>query len=234
MSQPAPVAADRLNRVYRTQRLRISQTVTAAVAAAWAALHAERDATIAQVVQIVTAGQSATVQLVNAYMAARALHVTGETASQALDPADYTIDKIRRLPAAVVYSRPFGAYGAFRAKGADPARALEAAQVSVVKLARTDLQLAQTHAARDWMADDPKIYGWRRVLNGDKNCPLCTLAATRIYYRGDLMPIHENCDCTVEPLYGEHPGGLTVPADVVRVAHDQEIGPRLLADGWAV
>jgi len=102
----------------------------------------------------------------------------------------------------------------------------------VTKLAATDLQLAQTHSARDWMADDENVYGWRRVTDGDP-CPLCALAATRIYYRADLMPIHEHCGCGVEPLYGEHPGGLSVPNAAVRVVDDHEIGPRLMAAGWA-
>lgn len=232
MSAVAPTSAAQIDAAYRAQRLRLSATVAAATAAAWAHSHADRAETLRRVIELVTVGQAHTVRLVDAYMAAKTQQAIGSGALKHLDPARYTTEALRGLPADVVYSRPFGAYGAFRNDGDDVARAIEAAQASVTKLARTDMQLAQTHSARDWMAEDENVYGWRRVLNGDTNCALCTAASTRIYYRNNLAPIHENCDCTVEPLYGEHPGGLSVPNAAVRVVDDHEIGPRLLAADW--
>ena len=234
MSAVAPtVQQQQVDAVYRSQRLRLSAVIAAEVAAAWARSHTDRQATLKQVIALVTVGQAHTVRLVDAYMAAKAREATGVGSLKHLNPANYTIEALRGISADIVYGRPFGAYGAFRNEGADAARAIEAAQASVTKLARTDMQLAQTNSARDWMSQDENVYGWRRVLNGPTNCPLCVAAATRIYYRDDLAPIHENCDCSVEPLFGKHPGGLSIPADAVRVVEDPELGLRLLADNWA-
>lgn len=50
-----------------------------------------------------------------------------------------------------------------------------------------------------------QIVGYRRVLTG-RSCMFCAAAATRIYSRGDLMPLHAHCDCSVAPvLLGSDP-----------------------------
>lgn len=229
-----------LDAVYRTQRLRLASVVEAATAAAWAARYRERGhvATDA-VLALVYGGQAATVRLVDAYMAAKA-----ESAPKGLPVESYTVGAIRGLPAEDVYERPFGALGAHLGRGEELPAAVAAAQGSLRRLVRTDLQLAHTYSARDWMAEEDGIYGYRRVLGPGKNCPLCTKASSRIYYRDSLMPIHEHCHCTVEPLFGEHPGTVSLGGQgasaartrvdaAVRVVEDPEIGPRLLEESWA-
>jgi hypothetical protein len=230
VTSTAEPAQEQLASRYTTARLRQSATVQAAVAAAWAAMYSDRSVAIKRIVELVLAGQRNTVALVEAYLATETLLVTGEHASHALDPASYTIDALRGVAAAEVYARPFGAYGAFRSQGAEAAQAIEAARASVSKLAATDLQLAQTHAARDWMQAEPRIVGYRRVLNLP-SCALCTAASTRTYRKADLLPIHEHCDCTVAPLFGTAP--VASVGTKVRVQNDPEIGPRLMADDWS-
>jgi hypothetical protein len=44
------------------------------------------------------------------------------------------------------------------------------------------------------------------------------------------MPIHEHCTCGVQPLYGTEP--VASVGTTVRVEHDPELGPRLMADNW--
>lgn len=67
---------------------------------------------------------------------------------------------------------------------------------SVVK---TDMQLAFTKSAHSKMAGtDGRVY-YERVPEGAQTCGLCLIAATRRYNRGDLMPIHAGCDCSVRP-----------------------------------
>lgn len=224
-----------LDTAYQAQRIRLTATVTAATASAWAQHYKDRNATIQRVVGIVTAGQAHTVRLVDSYMTAKAVQATGSGTLKHLDPKRYITDILRGLPAAEVYSRPFGAYGSFLKDGAHPKEALRAAQSSVSKLAATDLQLAQTHSARDWMQHDVteglRIVGYRRVLSGPgPHCSLCTAASTRTYKISDLLPIHEHCTCTAEPLWGTEP----VPSigTTVRVDVDPELGPRLMADDW--
>ena len=227
---PPSVGPTALTTNYARQRAHIIDQVLAAVAATWAAQHANPAQTIASVTAIVGAGQATVVRLVDAYMATLQTAELGHGAILGLDPADYTIAKLRGVAADVVYGRPFGAYRAFLSQGADEARAVEAAQASVEKLAATDLQLAQTRSAHDWMAGNKYVVGYRRVLN-PPSCPLCTVAADRTYRKSDLMPIHEHCDCGVQPLWGEEP--VASVGTTVRVEDDPELGPRLMADKWS-
>lgn len=235
---PTAAAPTGLNAAYAAQRSRLVATVTAAAAFAWAQMFANRSQTIAYLVELVEAGQANLVRLVEAYMAAMQQQATGSGSNVTLDPARYTTSALRGLPAEVVYGRPFGAYGAFVNQDAGKPDAIRAAQASVQKLAATDLQLAQTHAAQDWMqatserdqGDELRIVGYRRVLN-PPSCKLCEAASTRTYRVADLMPIHEHCDCGVEPLWGTKP--VASVGTTVRVEDDPEIGPRLMADTWS-
>lgn len=225
-----------LDQVYAAQRLRLNATVAAGAAATWAQMHADRQRAIDQIIHLVTVGQAHTVRLVDAYMAAKTLQATGRRVPITLDTSLYTIEALRGIAADKVYSRPFGAYGAFVNDGSQPADAIIAARASVSKLAATDLQLAHTHSARDWMQADSqqegiRIVGYRRVLAGPgPHCALCQAAATRTYRIADLLPIHEHCTCGVEPLYGTEP--VASVGTTVRVEEDPELGPRLMADTW--
>jgi len=239
MSAAAPPQLSPVDAVYGSQRLRLASTVAAAVAAAWAHRFQDREAAISQIVRLVAAGQAHTVNLVEAYMAAKAAQDGVALSRVGLDPAAYTTETLRGIAADIVYARPFGAYGAFLNEGQSEEAAIRAAKASVSKLAATDLQLAQTHAARDWMRaateqDETRalqLVGYRRVLAGaGPHCALCTAAATRTYRAETLLPIHEHCTCTVAPLWGTEP--VASVGTTVRVEEDPELGPRLLADSW--
>lgn len=219
---------------YRAQRSRLTRFVTVAAAHALTQFSSDRAAAVAAVVPLVEAGQRQTVSLVDAYMAAKTLDAIGSGSVVGLDPTRYTITALRNgADAADVYERVFNGFHGDK----DHQQALSEAHVALDKLARTDLQLAQTHAARDWIdtqannaTDETRIVGWRRVTDGDP-CALCAAAATRTYRTGELMPIHEHCSCTVEPLWGEH--DVASIGTTVRVEHDPELGPRLMADTWS-
>lgn len=212
--------------VYRSQRLRLISAVNAATASAWAAGFRDRERVIQEVLRVVYAGQAQTVALVDAYMAAKA-----QTSVQGLNPDRYTVPVLRGLPGEEVYDRPFGALGGQLAAGAEFAAALTSSREALGRLVRTDMQLAQTHSARDWMSREDRVVGYRRVLGGGKNCSLCVSAATRTYRKEDLMPIHERCTCSVEPLFGSAP--VASVGTTVRVDNDPELGPRLMADSWS-
>jgi hypothetical protein len=190
-----------LDDAYRTQRDRLAATVTAATARVFARLApVDQSAAIQTVVPLVEHGQQMTVSLVDAYMAAKLLAATKQGTVLGLDPARYTISALRNGAAPSTSTR--------RAFNGDAEQLSSAAALD--KLVRTDLQLAQTHSARDWMTeqaktatDETRIVGWRRVTDGDP-CALCAAASTRTYRTNDLMPIHEHCSCTVEPLWGDH------------------------------
>lgn len=67
----------------------------------------------------------------------------------------------------------------------------------------TDLQLALTNTAQFVTSQSNEVTGYRRVLSGDASCALCVIASTQRYHDGDLMPIHDRCSCTVEPIVGD-------------------------------
>lgn len=219
-----------LDVAYRSNRLRLVNLTVQTAGATWQQNYHDREAAIARVVPVVEGGQRATVQLVNAYMVASAREAGHAAGVMALDPAGYTTAAIRGLPAEEVYDRPFGALGGQLEQGAEYATALESAQASLRRLVETDMQLTQTHAAHDWMAGEERVVGWRRVLGGGKHCALCTAASTRTYRKSDLMPIHERCHCSVSPVFGREP--VASVGTTVRVEHDPELGPRLVADDW--
>lgn len=221
MPQPA---AD-IDGVYRSQKARLASIVVAGANALLARGLKDRDQTIPAIVSTVTAGQARTVALVDAYMSIKA-----NRPPIGLDASLYTTAAIRHKPADVIYARPWGALGGQLAEGAKYDAAAGSAQASLERLVRTDLQLAQTHSARDWMTRDPSVTAYERVITSGKPCELCVQASQGIYHTDALMPIHEHCECAVTPLFGQQ-SPTTVRADV-RVADDDEIGPRLLAPGW--
>lgn len=232
MTSTAARPKTELDAAYRARRLALNALVTATVARAFALQRSPK-----MVIPIVEAGQRHTVALVDAYMAAKLIQATGQGTVLGLDPSRYTTHALRKVAAEAVYGRALTVLEALNRT--DQERALVGAQAAIEKLVRTDLQLAQTHAARDWMTehdakatDETRIVGYRRVLTGPgPHCGLCTAAASRTYRISDLMPIHEHCGCTVEPLWGEH--DVAAVGTTVRVEIDPELGPRLMAEDWS-
>lgn len=221
---------DRIDGVFRTERIRVTSRVEAAAAAMFASLYRDPEETVGRVVPLVEAGVGRVVSLTDAYMTAKAVDAGVPMTVKGLPTLAYR--DLRSRNAEEVYRRPFGALGGQLEQGAELQVALGSARAALSRLVRTDLQLAQTHAAREWMIEDARVVGYERVLGPGDNCPLCVAASTRRYYREDLMPIHERCGCTVAPVFGE-PGDLSRPSAAVRVANDVEIGPRLLNEAWA-
>lgn len=215
----------RLDGAYRSQRLRLTSAVTSTATGLWARGRRDEQQALEDVLRVVYAGQRQMVALVDAFMGIKA-----RTGPQGLDPSRYTVEAIRGVPAEELYRRPWGALGGQLAQGASFASAADSAAASLAKLVRTDLQLSQTHAARDWMTGDPSVTAYRRDPGPDI-CDLCDRASQHTYHPGDLAPIHEHCSCGVIPLFDE---ASPVPVDAsVRVVDDPGFGPRLLAADWA-
>lgn len=106
-------------------------------------------------------------------------------------------------------------------------RAADAGERRAQTIALTDLELATTHTAQDVLSSNQSVVGYRRVLTGAENCGLCVVAATRLYHKRNLMPIHPNCDCVIAPVMsGEDPGrtinNRTIGADAVPKAFTKD------------
>lgn len=125
---------------------------------------------------------------------------------------------LRGVAAETVFRRPMTTVFANLAAGMAVDRAKSAGLERLRKIAATDIQLAKTHTAQRRLRNDDKVVGYRRVLNGPKNCGLCIVASTARYHRGDLQPIHPGCDCTVAPITGKtDPGWVIEPEQLDKV-----------------
>jgi hypothetical protein len=71
------------------------------------------------------------------------------------------------------------------------------------KIVQTNLQMAQRSQMLTTMAGSQGVIGYRRIIHpelaGEGTCGLCIAAADRHYHKGELLPIHPGCHCTVLP-----------------------------------
>lgn len=187
----------------------------------WLGLGSYRDADIERfvraVVPVVQGGQRQVAALTDAYLATLARTVLGSGKPVGVSPASVT--DLRGVPAAEVYARPgVTVWMALRdRKPLDQAvsEGLERAR----DIAASDLQLAKTHTARRHLLGDNRVTGYRRVLEGARDCGLCIVASTQRYHKGDLLPIHPSCDCGVLPIYGRTDLGQIIDPDTLEGVH---------------
>lgn len=71
------------------------------------------------------------------------------------------------------------------------------------------------------------IIGYRRVFDG--GCDHCAVASERLYGRGDLAPLHDNCNCGILPVFkGEDHGLFTgKPGHEYQFVKDGKLGPTI-------
>lgn len=202
------------------------RTVTA-VKGAWDSLESFRDADYAafltRIKPTILAGQTATINLTNAYLSQE----FGQPLAK-INPQEYIGDHVRGVPFDEVYTRPATAiYTALSEEKAIAAAVAEGWR-RLESILRTDQQLVKFRASRDRMKTAPTRF-YRRVLGGGKNCALCALASTQRYFKEDLQPIHPGCNCSVAPLSGNWANRQVIDEDLLEKIHD---GVEGLA-GWS-
>lgn len=89
-------------------------------------------------------------------------------------------------------------------------------------MARMDVTLARRDQSNVTVLASHRTKAYRRVIHPELSetgtCGLCIAAADRRYNRGDLMPIHDRCNCEVVPITAEgDPGGTLNDADLAAV-----------------
>ncbi|MDF1596957.1 MAG: hypothetical protein P1T08_12835 [Acidimicrobiia bacterium] len=139
----------------------------------------------------------------------------------AVSPLGLTDIPIRPTPPEVVYRRPFVRTWTALSAGASWSDAVGQGRNTVGMLADTDTQLAARNAAQAVTSQSSRIVGYQRVLAPGKNCGLCIVASTQRYSSEDLMPIHSNCGCTVEPLFGTRAPSRIIDGDSLSLVKDQ-------------
>lgn len=134
----------------------------------------------------------------------------GEVTSQAL----------RGVDAVELFERTGPTVGSALAKGDTVARASGKGLQRLQKMVAANLQLSKTRTSRRVLRDSgERVVGYRRVLNGPVNCGLCVVASTQRYRRGDLLPIHPGCDCSVLPIHGDQDPGWVIDEDQLDSVH---------------
>ena len=110
-----------------------------------------------------------------------------------------------------VWERPVKLYRRSVADGDSHDVALGKVADRVRSMAREEVQLAQRDQSARVYERAPRVTGYRRVVHPELSrtgvCGLCLVAATRVYRKSELMPIHTNCLCTTLPVTaGSDPG----------------------------
>jgi hypothetical protein len=184
-----------------------------------------------QVVPMVAGAQRQMSSLTAAYLATERQLQTGRAGLATVDPNLVTGRAVRAADPTEVYGRPF--HLVWRELHDTPKQpgAIEAAiqhgEDRAVNLAQTDLQLSKTATSQRLLQADPAVTGYRRVLEGPRSCGLCIVAATLLYHKAKLLPIHPGCDCSVEPVRGaqQRTGETLVRqgADLIPVGELQDV-----------
>ena len=128
--------------------------------------------------------------------------------------------RLRGVDPKIVYQRPFRQMWQDLGEGEDWEDAYNQSIRRLISLVETDLQLAKTFAARDTLAGQGRVHGYRRVLTGTSSCGLCVVASTQRYRKEDLLPIHPGCDCGVAPIVGDTDPGQVINAPLLEDVHD--------------
>lgn len=80
----------------------------------------------------------------------------------------------------------------------------EAARAVAESVTSESVYLGAADGAAEWAGwvdrerETPRA--WVRVVSPGESCGLCIQAASRVYWSGELRPIHSHCRCTVRPL----------------------------------
>lgn len=119
---------------------------------------------------------------------------------------------LRDVPADVEWERPAKVYRRLRLVGVDELEAQLKAEQRATQMASMDLALAAREAARQRMG--PGVVGYRRIIHPELSkfgsCGLCVVAADQMYRREDLLPLHDDCECTVLPATVSADPGLSL------------------------
>lgn len=238
---PSPQLVDLSDR-YEAQSRAFFDRVLVYLGAAWTGMgswHAKDvNRFVGRAVPVVRGAQVRLSSLTDAYLA-RVATIVLEEPTAPIGVSTVLLDDLRGgVPMAEVYARPGHAMWTALSDGSSLHDAIDVGRDRLDAIASTDLQLARTHTARAVFMQDKRVSGYRRVATPG-HCKLCGLASQRTYHRGDLLPIHPRCRCSVEPIYRGRdtpklPAGEPSDedrGDKVAVHVHGEIGPVLTVAG---
>lgn len=235
-----------LARAYGRVTDRLVFSVTDAVASLWLRLPNYRDRDVAGfrrvAVPVIGAAHTRMANTTAAYVQQSAV-AAGFDAERVLLPAA-VVAAPRGVPTAQLLERPAVSLYTALSQGKTMTEAVSESVARLRSIVSTDLQLVRTRQSQASLAASSARF-YRRVLGAGENCDLCVIASGNKYSRAELMPIHDNCRCRVEPVpdnwrrqrvtrddlvENELPAGSEDVADVeslVAVREHGETGPTL-------
>lgn len=215
----APRPESALVAAYTVRFNRIRATVGTAVGQMWDRVagldDSDADAFAAAAARMALAGQAAAAAGVDGYLAAILSVLTGERTAPLGLPADVVTGAAARNGAdpIEVYHRGVVTARTALAAGRSFDRAMAAGRQRMVGSAEMDVALAQRAATAEILSRRD-VVGYRRVLTG-RSCMFCATASTQRYRSGELMPLHDRCDCGVAPIVGDRDPGRVVNRDLL-------------------
>lgn len=201
-----------------TARARLRERTSAVILANWDALGGYRDADVeiflTRVLPMIQSGQLTTAQVTAQFIGRVISEVTG-AASEAAVLGSSEVTSLRPVDDDVVYTRPFVTVRTALSQGAPLAVAVATARDRLERLVLDDLSLAHRRASLISIGQRDEVESYRRVIRPEIAaggvCGLCITAASRVYKRGDLLPIHSRCNCEVMPVIRAPGGRITDP-----------------------
>lgn len=189
----------------------LSRQTAAAVLAAFTGLnYYQASAVLAAAEQ--AADQSHTSTLLAAGLLAQYLSLTiGQMVGSPVGIPNLPLSPIRNgVSLTIVFDRVAKLYRRKIAAGVPADQALAAALRYAAALVDANIRLAQRDYANQvlsYLADQMGITGYRRVVRPELSrtgtCGLCLIASDKVYKTGDLLPLHDNCQCVVLPIIGD-------------------------------
>lgn len=223
MTQPAPPdsqagliaagAAATLMTVaqFVTLRRMLSDRLTSVLTGMFRGLGSWRDPDserfVEQAVPLVEGAQRALASVVSTYIADQATRATERKVAPLAIP-DSAVVNLRGVDPTAVYRRPFVTTYVALSRGDELTTAVDRGVTRLEQVVEGDMQQTHSNAARAAMQalpEDVAATGWRRVPQGTRTCGLCIVASTKLYSVETLNPLHQGCDCAVEPVFGSHP-----------------------------
>lgn len=198
----------------------IGRVLTGLAAVAFYEAEAQR-AAAAELAAIDAAAATASGALTVSYLDA-VLTALGVTAAAKIGPPGV----LRAADPATVWQRPFEQYRYRASLDGDLDAALDAALTRARQLVDTDLTLAVRDAAARHSTANRAVTGYRRVLRPELSksgqvCGMCIVAAQNVYRKGDLMPIHQGCNCAVMEVVGDADPGDFLNAAELDAIYDE-------------
>lgn len=218
--------------VYQQALARVRRIAAAGVTVAWDRLGAynveDVPTFVGAVVPVVEGAQRQAAALTLGYMTRRG-------AQASVDVAAVVAATRGGIPTADVYRRPFVTTWTALKDGRPWADAVRAGRERATSSAEMDVALATRDTAAAVVEGDDRIVGWERIPDGGA-CEFCLLASTQRYHSGDLMPLHNRCGCSVEPVFGDRdPGHVLKPEQLEALkVGDVDEARRLASERLAV